>query len=110
MLLKDELRLTAPAPNAVAVAEPQTVGTPGLQVFFYWIVTHYPIGPVVSGPFGIWNVPNVLNVNNYVQVRWQAALGALNYDVLRTATPDFPEGPAAIALALGLTVTFFNDQ
>lgn len=110
MLLQDELQLTAPAPDNVTGAEPQTVGTPGLATYFYWIVTHYPVGAVVSGPFGIWNAPNPLNVTNYVQVRWSPAMGATSYDILRTTKALFPNAPGPYALATGLTQTFWNDQ
>lgn len=110
MLLQDELQLTAPAPDNVNGAEPQTVGTPGLAVYFYWIVVHYPVGAVVAGPFGIWNAPNALNINNYVAVRWAPALGATSYDVLRTTTALFPNAAGPWALATGLTQTFWNDH
>lgn len=106
----DDIRLIAPGPQAVAGGQAQRFGAPGMNDFNYWIVAHYPIGISISGPFFVRDAPNVLDPANYVLVVWDRTIGAESYDVLRTATADFPQGSGFFAVATGLTQTTARDQ
>lgn len=108
--IPDRMTLTAPAPDAVATATVQTVGRPGLGNHFYWLVSHFPIGIVVSEPFPVWNAPQPMDTNNYVLIVWTPTPGAVSYDLLRTETPLYPSLPGNFALAIGLTATQYQDQ
>ena len=109
-LLEDDIQFNASAPGPVLGSSAQIVGVPGLQMFHYWWVTHFPIGVTVSGPILVRNVPDVLNATNYVIVAGQPSIGALTYDLLRTGGPRLPSGTANIGLAIGLTSPNFSDQ
>lgn len=110
MQLLDAIQLTAPAPESVRGVTAQTVGVPGIRQYFYWIVTHYPIGATVGGPFPVRNAPSILSAADYVLVTGEASLGAVSYDVLRTDTAQFPSAPGDFALAIGLSQPFWQDQ
>jgi hypothetical protein len=86
------------------------VGVPGVQTLWYWIVTHYPIGAIVSGPFPIFNAPIIMSATNFVQIRWTGAMAATAYDVLRTTTPQFPMVAGLWALTQNTPLTFFFDE
>lgn len=108
--IPDRMTLTAPGPDAVATATAQTVGQRGLGVHYYWVVSHFPIGAVVSEPFPVWDAPQPLSAANYVFIIWQGTPGVTNYDLLRTETPELPIQPGNYALATGLTNTQFQDE
>jgi len=108
MLLQDDIRLSADAPGHV-IGQAQMMGAPGIRTLYYWVVTRFPIGVTVSGPFTVRNAADVLNVSQYVQIVWIPALGAVSYDLLRTPTFRFPMQPGNYALAIGLTSTSFQD-
>lgn len=110
MQLLDAIQLTAPAPESVRGVTAQTVGVPGIRQYFYWIVTHYPIGATIGGPFFVPNAPSVLSATDYVLVTGKSSFGAVSYDVLRTDTGQFPSAPGNFALATGLTQPQWRDQ
>lgn len=110
MLLEDDLRFKASAPEQVRGGAAQTFGVTGIRRYWYWIVVRYPIGIRYTGPFFVSNAPQVLSSSDYVLVVWDPARGADSYDVLRTETPQFPQTAGLWALAIGLTDTNWQDQ
>ena len=110
-VLSDDIQLTAPAPGAVLGTSAQVVGARGLATYYYWWVSHYPVGvTVVSAPVSVRSAPNTLTATNYVIVTGQPSLGATTYDLLRTTAPRLPSGTANIAVATALITPSFNDQ
>lgn len=109
MQIPSELQLTAEAPETAA-AQAQVIGVPGITQYFYWVVTHFPIGAVVGGPFVVRDAPNTLSAQAFVRLVWAAQPAALGYDVLRTATKAFPAAPGNFALAVGITALTIDDQ
>lgn len=107
----DEILFTAPGPDfgSIATATTEIVGRPGNALNVYWIVSHFPIGSVVSGPFPQKGSPNRLDFNNYVLISWLPAPGARSYDILFTRDLFLPKQPGNFALATGLTDTEFRD-
>lgn len=109
-LLQDDLEFFAPAPGPVRGVTAQTIGRNGSATYYYWWVTHFPIGAIVSGPIMIRQAPDVLSVTNYVIVTGTPSLGAISYDLLRTSQPVFPSVSGNMAVAIGLSSPTFNDQ
>ena len=109
-LLSDDFQLTAPAPNPVIGASAQVVGQRGLRTYYYWWVTHFPIGVSVSAPILVRNAPDILSASNSVTVTGPQVVGATGYDLLRTDTPQLPSVAASIGLAAGLGLPTFSDQ
>lgn len=105
--------LTAPAPPG-ASGSARAVGAAGTTRVWYWIVTHYPSGVVVSPVITADGTVGALNFNtsNYVTIQWNLALGATSYDVIRDRNqPSFPGANcAACAVATGQTGTSVDDQ
>ena len=68
-----------------------TVGNPGGNgSYYYWVIATYPIGkvsPLLPGV--VINAP-APSVSNTVSVSWGLLTGASSYDVVRTATNQFP--------------------
>jgi hypothetical protein len=86
------------------------VGTKGNTPYYYWLITHYPIGSTgTTGPVFINTAPNALSGANYVNITWQAVNGAISYDLLRTSTPNQPTGTCTCAVSIGTTSTSVND-
>lgn len=112
MEFTEDVLFTAPAPDVVAVHTAETIGRPGIATAYYWLVTHYPIGAVVSQPFLARNIPNILDSNNYVHISWLGNLRSTSYDLLVTSTPELPVTPGLhpIGLMQGSTATEFLDQ
>lgn len=112
MQFASDILMKAPNPEGVTEATVQTVGQPGLGFQVYWIVSHFPIGSVVSPAFPAYDAPNALHINNYVRIVWEPVPGVMAYDLLVTPGMSLPQGPTNIALAIGLgpTQTAFNDQ
>lgn len=105
--------LTAPTPPG-AIGSAVRVGAAGTTPVYYWIVTHYPAGTVVSPIIVAINTVGALNFNtsNYVTIAWVPAAGATTYDVIRDRNaPNFPGASCtACAVATGQTGTAVNDQ
>src|ERR1700690_2901005 len=85
----NRVTLQASAPSGVPTINLQLVGNQGPATWYYWVVSNFPIGQVGSGSAQIINAPNVFSGSNYVNVSWSQN-GAVNYDVLKTATPVLP--------------------
>ena len=93
----NQVILTATPPPVVNSVNANVVGTAGVRTFYYWVVAKYPAGNAVpQGPVGVFNAPNAMSVSNYVRVAWTGIPGASSYDVLRTTTPNLPNGSASI--------------
>lgn len=110
MQTTDDILFSAHGPDPIPTATTEVVGTPGNALNVYWIVSHFPIGSVVSGPFPQKSAPNVLDDENYVHISWLPTLGATSYDLLFTEDLELPQQPGRFALALGLTETEFRDR
>jgi hypothetical protein len=108
-MVQDDIQLIAAAPNPVTGGQAQTIGATGIRRLYYWVVAHFPIGVSVSGPFPVINAPSVLTAMDAVRIVWDAALGATAYDVLRTDTATFPQGPGNYAVAPALPATEWVD-
>lgn len=110
-VLSEQFQITAPGPDAVMGTSAQVVGPPGLAIYYYWWVAHYPIGvSVVSAPVIVRSAPSHLTATNYVIISGQPALGANAYDLLRTTTAQLPSGTANIAIAQTLPFPTFQDN
>lgn len=110
MQLLDNIQLTASGPGGVAGGSAQVFGKQGIRSYYFWVVAHFPIGISISGPFYVRNAPQRLTADDYVLVVWEAAPGAIDYDVLRTETNQFPDRPGLYALRLRLRETFLEDR
>lgn len=99
-----------PPPPAVSNASGITVGPLGRAIYFYWVVSHFPIGSVVSQFFPVRNAPSPLTATNYVFFSWEPQLGAIGYDVLRTTKPVLPITLSPVAVATGLIEAQYADQ
>jgi len=102
--------LQAEPPTPTPQVSAQTVGNRGSRQFFYWVVTRYPVGnAVTTGPAQVTNVADTLTGSNYVRVTWTGITGASSYDILRTTTPNLPQGTANIAVATGVTTLMYDN-
>lgn len=103
----------SPPPPVQNIGAVLTAGsTPGAAKACYWVVVNYVGGAITSPkPACLQTVPNTLSMSNSVTVTWQAAAGAVSYDVLKTLSPsNGPVPGAATALATALTTTSTIDQ
>lgn len=111
LIAQQQLTLTAVPPPSVQGANTAVSGTAGNASACYWVVVNYAGGGVLPTRATCRsNVPNTLSVSNYVIITWQAAAGAVSYDVLKTALNALPTPGASVALATGLTTLTTNDQ
>lgn len=110
MQLLDNIQLTASGPAGVSGGAAQVFGKQGIRSYYFWVVAHFPIGISISGPFYVRNAPQRLSDEDYVLVVWEPAPGAIDYDVLRTETNQFPDRPGLYALRLRLRETFLEDR
>lgn len=76
-------------PPAVASINAAVLGTPGVTVYCYFVVAHYPAGDVLnSQPTSagcVNNANSTLSGSNYVQVGWAGTTNATSYDLIRQA-------------------------
>jgi hypothetical protein len=107
-----QVRLTGSPPPPVQNIGAVVVGTPGAAKNCYWVVVNYVGGAIVSPKAAcLQTIPGTLSMSNSVTVTWQAAAGAVSYDVLKTANPsNGPVPGTSTALATGLTTTSTSDQ
>lgn len=97
--------IPAPASPAVTVT---SVGVQGFNQYNYMVVAHYPGGTTQSNIYTIGTGNATLTSSNYNQVGWAALPGALNYDVIKLATPAFT-GSCTCSLTLATTSTSYSD-
>lgn len=107
---QQQVILGAPAPAGTQVGA-VIGGAVGATPLDYWVVVHYPIGTVVSGPVLVPNTVGVANLNasNFVTVSWLPMPSATSYDVLRTRDGIFPTSCNACAVATGVTAFTQSD-
>lgn len=110
MQFGNDILFTAPGPDPIPDATTEIVGPLGSSLYVYWIVSHFPIGSVVSGPFPRPSAPDRLSESNYVRISWLPTPGASSYDLLVTRDLRMPMRPGNFALATGLTSTSFRDE
>ena len=114
MRLTDRSVWTAAPPNPVRLATAQAVNPQvqtDLATYFYWVVAHYAIGPVICGPFPAFRMPMPTSATYPVVVSWEPAPFAVSYDLLRTGDGCLPSSGQFCALALGLSgVSTFQDE
>lgn len=104
------LSLIAPPPPALASLSNSIVGNAGNATYYYWVVVKYPIGD--SNPSNsaiVRNAPNVLSGSNYVRLNWASMPNATGYDVLRTTTPNIPNGDCNCAVITDTTGNTVSD-
>ncbi len=97
--------------QSVSSAAIQTVGNPGPQTIFYWIVANYTVGSTApAGPFFTSSAPNTLSGSNYVAILPQYPAGAISVDVLKTSNNVQPSGTCNCAVATRVASGTINDQ
>jgi hypothetical protein len=88
-----QYNFSAPIPTSPQPAV-NRVGNIGSNTFYYFIVTRFTNGNVISSGPGpvIFQTTQNLDSNNYISVTWPGQPNATGYDVIRIATPQFPGG------------------
>ncbi len=110
---QQQTTLSAGPPPALNKLNLTIVGALGNNTYYYYIVTNYPIGSVVSNGFKINNAPNI-TASNYVRLNWGAMDGATSYDILRSTSPNlFTSGSSGSCSNCEVTATYtstsYND-
>ncbi|HKW76181.1 MAG TPA: hypothetical protein VJN64_11705 [Terriglobales bacterium] len=101
----------ADPPQPVPFASVSRVGNPGPATFYYWIVSNYAVGnSSPAGPFAGLLGPNSFSASNGFTISWAPAVGAVSYDILRTALPVSPSGACNCAVATAVTSLSTTDQ
>ncbi len=99
----NQLKLTAPAPTGVTVAGAHQTGNSGINTYFYWVVSDFPIGKVQPQvPASIVNAQSPSTSN--IVVGWNNN-GASTWDVIRTTLPIFPGSCTGCLVASGIAGT-----
>lgn len=111
---QQEVRLTAVPPPPVATLRAAPVGTPGNQLYCYWVAANYVGGTVVSAnPACVPNSANTLGVSNNNLITWSAVAidppGTVNYTILRTVSAGTRPAPGASIVVRNLAATQWND-
>ena len=92
-------------------ANRQTVGVTGQTTYFYWAVTNYQVGSVVSRLGEVRNANATLSSGNYVLILPYAyPPGITGIDILRTTTDQAPTGACNCAVSTGVTSGTVSDQ
>jgi hypothetical protein len=109
---KSTLTLIADPPPFVPAQQTNYAifGPQGFHTYYYWIVSKYPIGNVMSTSIKVAKGPNILTASNYVTIVWNAIGSETGFDILRTDSPSYPNGVGNYLVAsVGSTVTRVND-
>lgn len=104
------------APAAVSGASAVQFGQRGGGTLYYWVIARYPAGFVVP-PTASGIVTNSvgaanLSPSNFVRVSWAPVAGATSYDVVRSASPQFPGSSGSCgscSVVLGTTALTADD-
>jgi hypothetical protein len=106
-----EINMSALPPAASTQVTAQTVGTPGLARYFYWVIVTYPIGNALPiGPIVITNAPDTITASNYVRISWNTVPGATSYSVIRNTTNVLPASGSNNAVVNNTTATSVNND
>ena len=96
--------------GATTINPPTTGGT---QTLYYWVVARYPIGAAIpGGPAVAANTPGLGNITaqSFVRIGWSPMPGAIGYDVVRSASPNYPAPCTACAVVLNTQLTSVDDN
>lgn len=104
--------LTAPPPPKVtSVSTSRVGGNAGSGTYYYWVVANYIGGRAQPSPATVArNVPNELSASVYIKINWDTVPLATSYDVLRTNTPNLPNGDCSCAIVVATTAATVNDE
>ncbi len=99
---------SAPAPSGVGIGIASSNSKEGVTYYYYWVIARFPRGRVQPlRPFQIDRITP--SISTPTMVRWNKLNGAIDYDVIRSHRPNFPNSCSECLVASGITDSFVID-